>query len=869
MLQRYPILALLAFPLAAAAQTPADTLRPASPAPADTFRLQGQRQPIRPFLTLQDQLRTVAGVQVTPYDGSPGSGQVVRIRGASVALGQGQPLYVVDGLPALNDELTPDQGLPRNRALYGSSTVADRQGEVGANPLLLLPPEAIASIDVLAGPAAVARYGPLATNGVISIRTRRAAAGRLRVRYTGYGGVQQLRHRYDLLDATQFTAVYNEALQYRGPFFSPLSPPSGAGTDWQREVYRTAGLQQHQLSLEAGSARLNGLLSADYRQQQGLLRTANLERYGLRLALSYHPTARLALQGTLALNQVDQHAPYVASGNGATQLALTTPPVVSAGKMHGEYDGYDPFMYLPGNPLAVLEYSYRTPSTSRWLGQLGATYQPLPHLTVQATANIERTHLEAAYFAPTTQFASESPFRTEQAAQQTARVGQWAWLLALRYERTLGRHQLGAELSYQQQRLTTTAGYTKYPLDTDTDVQLTRPWASLRYTLDSALTVEGSLSYSRYQTGGEAQLYPSAQVSWHTRPAAGAAPTLALWLGAARTGLLGNGSSLDYNLRYRVGTYGLAAPALLYTDQAEVGSRVTVGQGRLAVQLVAYQRTTYHSLVPFEDALLSGYTTLYGGATAHNQGLELTLRAAWQAGRLQGATTLAASTNRNHLQGEGPAQANPRADDQPTGLFYGYQEDGVDPATGQLRFRQNGNNGRGFSLAVLGSGIPAQLASLSQQLRLGRLALDAQVDGLFGYQVLNQQRARLDIPTGYTNNATTVLGRWTPAQPNTSIPAAGSQTFAYPAGDENTTNRLVENGSHVRLSSLTLTYRLRHTATQDLSVWVGSQNLLVLTSYQGYDPNVSSGGSTPYYAGQDYGAVPVPRTWLLGVRASI
>ena len=71
----------------------------------------------------------------------------------------------------------------------------------------------------------------------------------------------------------------------------------------------------------------------------------------------------------------------------------------------------------------------------------------------------------------------------------------------------------------------------------------------------------------------------------------------------------------------------------------------------------------------------------------------------------------------------------------------------------------------------------------------------------------------------------------------------------------------------MRLSSLTLTYRLRQTATQDISVWVGGQNLFVLTAYRGYDPNVSSGGSTPYLAGRDYGAVPVPRTWLLGVKA--
>jgi hypothetical protein len=47
------------------------------------------------------------------------------------------------------------------------------------------------------------------------------------------------------------------------------------------------------------------------------------------------------------------------------------------------------------------------------------------------------------------------------------------------------------------------------------------------------------------------------------------------------------------------------------------------------------------------------------------------------------------------------------------------------------------------------------------------------------------------------------------------------------------------------------------------------QNLFALSGYLGYDPNVSSGGSSGSVVGQDYGAVPVPRTWLAGVRLAL
>ena len=51
-------------------------------------------------------------------------------------------------------------------------------------------------------------------------------------------------------------------------------------------------------------------------------------------------------------------------------------------------------------------------------------------------------------------------------------------------------------------------------------------------------------------------------------------------------------------------------------------------------------------------------------------------------------------------------------------------------------------------------------------------------------------------------------------------------------------------------------------------MWVGGRNLLVVSDYRGFDPNVSSGGAAGTTAGLDISAYPVPRTWLAGVRAS-
>jgi len=885
-----------------------------SPAPTTggTFRLQSQQQPMRPFVTIQDQLRTVAGVQVTPYDGSPGSSSVVRIRGASVALGQAQPLYVIDGLPALNDELTPGQapGLsaplapfpPSSGGSPSPATIAEQHAEAGANPLQLLPPESIESVEVLAGPAAVARYGPLGANGVVSIRTRRGQGGRpLRVCYSAYTGVQQVRQRYDLLPASEYAALVNEAMRSYNSSAPYPNTNLGTGTDWQAETYRVAGLQQHQVSLDGSHASTTYLVSADYRQQSGVLRGSDLTRLGLRLALDQRVGTQLRLHGTVAVGQTNQRLPYTQGLRGSTLAALMAPPTRPVRTDQGDYSGYNFFtsqndsQYNFSNPVAINDYTYRSPRTRRLLTQLAADYEPLPHLTVQAAASFQRTLLDAESSAPPF-YTYRSPTSSQTYATQIYHTSQWAAQLAVRYQRQLGaRHEVGAEVDYQYQAadLTSRTDYyfsnqpTPAPggaysigfYQNEAKVRLHRPWASLHYTLDSTLTVQAGLSYGHYGGNGGTQYYPNAQLSWQARLSRA---DLRLWLGAARTGV----PLLNYGLFGPAQLLGGSYPnyryqSPLHNDQIEAGVHFGQRGGQFTGQLVAYQRTSYHALissaVAIPDFVNYGRSiTVFDEATIRNRGLELTLTANWRQGRLQGTTSLAASHNRNRLQENSPTNTSstpqslgPVYDNQPTGAFYGFQQDGLN-ADGTLRFRTQSSGSQTYlSQAVFGSGIPAQLASLSQQLRLGRLALDAQIDGMFGYQVLNYQRDLLDTPTGFNNNATTVRDRWTPAHQDTSIPAAGNAGNLYASDGIPVTDRLLENGNNVRLSSLTLTYRLRQTATRDLSLWIGGQNLLVLTGYRGYDPNVSRGGPVPALAGRDYGAVPVPRTWLLGVRASI
>ena len=99
----------------------------------------------------------VAGLNVAPTSGGPGSSSRVTIRGASSLAGNNQPLYVVDGVPIDNSNLG-------SAGLYG--------GFDGGDGISSINSQNIENISVLKGAGAAALYGARARDGVIEITTK-------------------------------------------------------------------------------------------------------------------------------------------------------------------------------------------------------------------------------------------------------------------------------------------------------------------------------------------------------------------------------------------------------------------------------------------------------------------------------------------------------------------------------------------------------------------------------------------------------------------------------------------------------------------------------------------------------------------------
>ncbi len=182
-------------------------------------------------------------VYVSQSSGAPGAGASVIIRGVSTVTGSSQPLYVIDGV-----QIRPS--MSRGGAYQTGSGSA-------SNELAGLNPEDIESMSVLMGPAATSIYGAAGANGVLVITTKQGRAGTTKVNVTSAQTLQTRPSELPVMNLQEWAAYRLKMQNYGLVGFNPpeIMDPSilGAGTNWQKELFRNTLMQKHSLSLSGGS----------------------------------------------------------------------------------------------------------------------------------------------------------------------------------------------------------------------------------------------------------------------------------------------------------------------------------------------------------------------------------------------------------------------------------------------------------------------------------------------------------------------------------------------------------------------------------------------------------------------------------------
>ncbi len=282
----------------------------------------------------------VAGVTVTSAN-RPGADATIRIRGIGT-IRDSNPLYIIDGVPA--------------------------------GPGNNIPPGDIESISVLKDASSAAIYGTRGANGVVIITTKRGRANQQpSISFSVRTGVTKATNQYDMLNTQEYAeAVWLTAdnqgvapnhAQY-GSGSSPVIPdyilPAGAmagsvdeskysypdnvffkankqGTDWYDEIYQTGIIQEYDLSVSGGGKNSTYAFSANYLDEEGLLKWTEFKRYTMRLNSDAKFNDWLKVGESLQVVYIDEHGEFGDNGEGtAISHAYRSQPIIPVYDISGE-----------------------------------------------------------------------------------------------------------------------------------------------------------------------------------------------------------------------------------------------------------------------------------------------------------------------------------------------------------------------------------------------------------------------------------------------------------------------------------------------------------------------------------------------------
>jgi len=316
----------------------------------------------------------VSGVYLQQGSGAPGEAPYVRIRGNGSITSGNNPLYVIDGYPT-NDA-----------SLFNA-----------------IPPQDIESMDILKDAASAAIYGSRAGNGVILITTKKGRAGRTRFSFDATAGVENVMHKYELLNAEQFVEMAKEGLTYQNrPIPAFLNQPERwTRTDWQDVIFRTAPFHNYQISANGGSDKIQFAISGNYIDQQGTLKNTFMKRYSLRGSMDARLTDKIKVGFNIQPSFTQRRVQQTTGGNTSTGVdgviaeALTMPPILPVWRPNGDYFVIvqDPEMKTIfndelSNPLIKLDANKDYFSTFRQTGGAYLEYEPIKGLKFNTRLNV-------------------------------------------------------------------------------------------------------------------------------------------------------------------------------------------------------------------------------------------------------------------------------------------------------------------------------------------------------------------------------------------------------------------------------------------------------------------------------------------------
>ena len=865
----------------------------------------------------------LSGVNITNASGMPGGAVRVSIRGVGSINGSNEPLFVIDGIPVSNSD---------------NSGVNGRFGGSVQNPLSMLNPNDIESIDVLKDAAATAIYGSRATNGVVMVTTKRGKKGqRTTVNLSASYGLQSLPKEIEMADSDLYLTVRNEAVNnyntqnnlkpgdnlYKTLEVNPR--PGQPDTDWIDLItHDQAAVQNYEVSVSSGSEKTRFYSSLGYFDQEGIILTNRFRRYSLRtnvddISNAFQTGVSIALSKT-----INNRVPNDNVGNGIFTRSIEQRPFDVPFKEDGRYmiGGVD----IPRhNGIQVLN---EQKSKNEWYRVLANAY-----LTIKLLEGLEyKLSLsgDIRYSNDYLKLTKDHPYGSPKGEITDYRSMMQNYLIdnTLTYTKQIKDFNFTALGGYSMQEINTDASsivgkdFPSSQFDyinaagrinsasttggknrlISTFFRLNMGYAD-RYLFTFSIRADGS---SKFADGNQWGTFPSVSGAWRISnesffPKDGIISDLKLRASWGMTGnqegignydsrSLANGGH-NYNGQDGIAITTLANPDLKWekSDQTNIGLDLSLFNDRVTVGMDYFIKNTKDLLYDRPLHTTTGFSSITQNiGSMRNTGFEFNVESHnIMNDRFSWDTQFNISTIKNKLTSLIDEKPIPVGNHvlqvgQPIGSFYMYKMDGIyqdnqevpeklyakGVRAGDIKYADKDNDGdlTPADKEIVGKPLPDFFGGLTNRFRYGNFDLtifntfsvgnDVYATGMGGIDAVghNNYGMRKDI----------AANRWTGPGTNNSIPRAMISTHNTQAS-----TYLLHDGSYFKFKDVTLGYTLPSNLTQKLNisnmrVYLSAQNLWTISSYPGYDPEVSYSVNNSKTMGEDAMTVPQLRTFVCG-----
>lgn len=842
----------------------------------------------------------VSGVNISQNNGEPGGGMSVRIRGSnSIRSGQ-DPLYVIDGVPLDNADITPDGG-----------SASGISGSANKNPISFLNPDDIESIDILKDASSTAIYGARGANGVVLITTKKGKKGEGTVSYDGYTGVSTLREKIDILSASEFRA-------YRKPDGSALVD-MGANNDWQDEVFRRAITQSHTLTYGGGTDKHTYRASLGYLNQEGIVKTTDLEKINGKIQVSQKMLKdKLNITGgIIASHMKDRRAPIGETGGYEGDVILTALKLNPTYPIYNTDGTYYQNSTTQRNPLAMLNLTNDVTLTDHLIANISGEYEILKDLKYKLNMGFDRTVAERRVnqdneltYLPNHGEANINAISANNKlienyvtyTKQFADVHNITLLAghAYQYFKVAGSRLNVTGFTVEDILYTDNLNYGNFSTANTssyaTENELQSFFGRINYNFKEKYLFTFTGRYDGSSKFGENNKYgffPSGAFAWRLSEESfmksiSAVNNLKLRIGWGRTGnqeipnkisLMAVGTTSSANGFFN----GSLTPGITFlrtpnpniqwetTTQTDFGLDFGLFGDRISGTLDIFHKQTQDVLLEITSSLAPTSTQWKNVPDLKiiNNGLELGLNGiiikkqglTWDAGfnisyiknNVKDLPVTLIETGNASGQGLTGTRVQIITNDKPIGTFYGRVFQGFD-SNGISIYKKDAKGQE--VLEDLGSALPDYTYSFNTKVQYKNFDFSMFWYGQQGNKVYNNTANALFVK-GSLNSGANVTKSVLESKESVS----NSNAFS---------SRFIEDGSFLRLSNLTLGYTIRTKSIKWLDmarVYVTGNNLLLITDYTGYDPEVNADASQNGVPaiGINYTNYPRSRTFTFGV----